>query len=136
MLGFVLALGGGAGRVLADAGSFNQDMARMAEASPLYRRARQEVEHNVMALRDPLLARESREALLEPGSCIRHRVGQAAAEQEAIVERLKAAGFLPLPCRWSPPTPACSPAGRRGWALSASALAGADGGRWEQSFAS
>jgi hypothetical protein len=53
------------------------------------------VEHNVMALRDPLLARESREALLEPGNCIRHRVGQDVAEQEAIVERLKAAGFLP-----------------------------------------
>ncbi|WP_343616154.1 hypothetical protein [Novosphingobium sp.] len=95
MLGFVLALGGGAGRVLADAASFNQDMARMAEASPLYRRARQAVERNVMALRDPLLARESREALLEPGNCIHHRVAQGTAEQEAIVERLKAAGFLP-----------------------------------------
>ncbi|WP_206244747.1 hypothetical protein [Novosphingobium terrae] len=90
-----LALGCGGSTALAQPVSVNRDMARMAEGSPLYRHARQAVERNTAALADPVLVRETREALLEPGACIHHRIGLGAQEEDAIVTRLKASGFLP-----------------------------------------
>lgn len=48
-----------------------------------------------MALHDPALAHKSREALLQAGACIHHRIGLEPQRMEAIVTRLKTAGFLP-----------------------------------------
>lgn len=74
--------------------ALNLRMAALAQQSPMARRARHRVERAVAGLRDPLLAHETREALLTPGACVRHRIGLGAAGEVAIVIRLQAAGFL------------------------------------------
>lgn len=95
--GAVLALSGGAS-VMAQPEApvaLNLRMAELAAGSPMARRARHRVQRAIASLRDPRLAQASREALLQPGDCIRHRAGLDEQGEESIVVQLKAAGFLP-----------------------------------------
>lgn len=77
-----------------NAASVDGAMARLATASPVARRARREIEREIARLRDPAVRRETRAALLDPGDCIRSRIGFGDAEQARIVAVLRARGWL------------------------------------------
>ena len=69
-------------------------MAQLATKSPMYKRAHRTVSRAVAGLRDRRLRAATRDALLMPGTCIRHRVGLDAHRQAQIVATLTARGLL------------------------------------------
>ncbi|HZU64140.1 MAG TPA: hypothetical protein VFF98_10680, partial [Novosphingobium sp.] len=72
----------------------NAAMAQSAIRAAPYRRARRAIVRAIGQIGDRRLAAATRAALLQPGDCLRHRTGLSRADEEAIVARLRTAGFL------------------------------------------
>ena len=76
------------------ANSTEAAMAQLAGTSLMYKRAHRTVSRAVAGLRNVRLRAATRDALLVPRTCIRHRVGHDAHRQAQIVATLTARGLL------------------------------------------
>ncbi|WP_395397581.1 hypothetical protein WBP07_23840 [Novosphingobium sp. BL-8A] len=72
----------------------DEAMAKVAEASPLFQRARRTVIKAAGKLQDAEARRLTQGALLVPGDCVRHRIGLDREAQRTIVTALAERGLL------------------------------------------
>src|SRR5262249_7734816 len=89
-----VALWAGSGRAQLQIGLGNEEGIRLASGSALVRSAERVIQRQIEHVQNPLLRRETRDALSSSKTCVRHRAGLSEQTKMSIVEQLLAEGLI------------------------------------------
>ena len=95
LLATALALSATAARADQTAtGPWNARAAQLAEASPLARSSMEFIRSEVAKIHDPLIRQQTEDAVFNPDTCVKSRIGMTEAKKKQTVEKLVTEGLI------------------------------------------